>query len=102
MAESRIRTYTPHGERSPQHIFTDHDWVREHEAELISQYGECYVIVFHEVVLGTGKTRQEAIESAETNLPSEVEIADVMVDWIGQHYHIYSVRALSEFEDEPD
>jgi hypothetical protein len=91
MSESRLRTGTPHGERTPQHIFTDHAWLREHEVELLRKYGECHIIVYQQQVLGTGKTRQDALEAAERNLPSDIGTVDVMIDWIGSSFRIYAV-----------
>lgn len=82
MAESRIRTYGRHGEPTPKHIFTDHDWVREHQEELLEQYGECYMVVYHEKVLGIGKTRDEAVQNAEAALPDEAGEIEVMVEWV--------------------
>jgi hypothetical protein len=96
MAERRIRTYGPRGEPIPKHIFADHDWVREHEEELIKQYGHCYIIVHHEKVLGTGKSYQEAIDNAELNLLPDSPAIQVIVDWIGHHHRIHRVRTTED------
>jgi hypothetical protein len=102
MAEGRIRTYGPHGEPIPQHIFVDHDWVREHEDQLVEQFGACYIIVHQGEVLGTGKTYQEAIDNAEVNLSPDSEAVEVIVDWIGQHYSTFSISPVVNQNHETD
>ena len=53
---SRIVTSFPADQVRPDNMFTDHDWVRHNEKALREKYGECYVVVFHEEVIVTGKT----------------------------------------------
>ncbi len=91
MAYRRIRTSRKREEPTPSHIFTDHDWVRNNEEALIEQYGECYMIVYHERVLGVGKTREEAVQNAERKLPAEMGEIQVMVERIGRHFGIARV-----------
>jgi hypothetical protein len=76
--------------------------VREHEEELVEQYGPCYIIVHNGEVLGTGKTYQGAIDNAEANLSSDSESVDVIVDWIGQHYSIFTLSPVVDNDHEAD
>jgi len=62
----------PYGE-TPKNVFTDFDWVRRHEKELLEKYGEVSVIVYKEEVLGVGETYEEAVADAEAKLPPEVD-----------------------------
>lgn len=68
---SRIKMTHAYGE-TPKSAFTDFDWVRRHEKELLEQYGECSIIVYQEEVLGIGSTYAEAVADAEAKLPPEV------------------------------
>jgi hypothetical protein len=69
---SRIKMTHAYGE-TPKSAFTDFDWVRRHEKELLEQYGECSIIVYKEKVIGIGPTYAEAVTDAEAKLPLEVE-----------------------------
>jgi hypothetical protein len=102
VAERRIRTSGPHGKPIPRHIFADHDWVREHEDELVEQYGPCCIIVHHGEVLGTGRTYQGAIDNAEANLASDSSAVEVIVDWTGQHYSIFTISPIDDRHHETD
>jgi hypothetical protein len=93
MAQGRIRTGGPLEERIPKHIINDHDWIHQHKDELIQQYGECYMIVHHQQVLSTGKSRKEALENAEHNLPDDIEEITAMVEWVGYRYRAYLPQA---------
>jgi hypothetical protein len=68
MAISHIHMTHKYGE-TPANVFSDFDWIRLHENELLEQYGECSVIVYQERVLGIGATYEEALKNAEHNLP---------------------------------
>lgn len=68
---SRIKMSHAYGE-TPKNAFTDFDWVRRHEKELLEQYGECSIIVYKEQVLGVGATYEAAVDNAEANLPMEM------------------------------
>ena len=50
MDTSRIRTSHAKGE-TPPNTFDDFAWAREHEAELLDQYGECVLMVYEKQVL---------------------------------------------------
>lgn len=76
---SRIRTSHPAG-HTPPNVFSDHDWIRRHQQALIEEYGEVFIVVYKEQVLGIGDTRDEAIENAERNLPDDVEFVTPLVD----------------------
>lgn len=102
MGRKRIRTTHQRGERAPEHIFTDHDWIRAHQEELIEQYGECYMIVYHEQVIATGQTREEVVENAEHNLSPEIEQIDVMIEWVGHRHRISRARSQLLPADQPE
>jgi hypothetical protein len=101
MSENRIRTYGKHGELTPKHIFTDHDWVREHQEELVDQYGECYMVVYHEKALGVGKTRDEAVQNAELALPDDVGEIEVIVERVDNPTHWIGAGLLRFVPQEP-
>ncbi len=67
----RIRMSDPYGQ-TPSNIYSDFDWVRRHEKQLLEKYGECSILVYNQQVIGTGSTYQAAIENAEQNLPWNV------------------------------
>ncbi len=67
---SRIRMRDSYGQ-TPPNVFSDFDWIRRHEKELIEQYGERSIIVYKEKVIGVGNTYAEALLDAEHNLPAE-------------------------------
>jgi hypothetical protein len=69
---SRIRMGHPHGQ-PPPNVYSDFDWIRHHEKELLEKYGECSIIVYKEQVLGTGPTYAAALEDAERNLPPDTQ-----------------------------
>lgn len=71
MTTSRIRMGHPYGQ-TPPNVYSDFDWIRRHEKELLAQYGECSIIVYEEQVIGVGPTYKAALENAEQNLPPEV------------------------------
>jgi hypothetical protein len=95
MSESRIKTYHNYDEPTPKYVFTDRNWVFEHEAELLEKYGRCYIVPYQQQVLGKGETYDAAIEDAERNLPPEVEQIEAMVIWIGTHHRISRVPRAS-------
>ena len=68
MTTSHIHMTHKYGE-TPANVFSDFDWIRLHEHELLEQYGECSVIVYQERVLGVGATYEDALQNAEHNLP---------------------------------
>jgi len=88
----RISTGQAPGEHIPKHIITDHDWVRQNQTELLKKYGPCFLIVYHEQVIGSGLTEEEAVAHAESNLPDSVETIEVMPEWIGRRFTILSLR----------
>lgn len=67
---SRIRMSHQYGE-TPPNVFSDFDWIRLHEKELLEKYGECSIIVYQEQVVGVGTTYDEAVQDAEHNLPAD-------------------------------
>ncbi len=68
MTASRIRMRDVYGQTPPT-AFSDFDWIRRHEAELLERYGECSIIVYKEQVIGVGDTYAAALEDAERHLP---------------------------------
>lgn len=68
---SRINMRHPYGQ-TPKNTFTDFDWVRRHEKEVLEKYGECSIIVYNQEVIGVGATYAAAVEDAEAKLPSNI------------------------------
>jgi hypothetical protein len=71
MDTPRIRMSHAYGQ-TPPNVFTDFDWVRRHEKELLEKYGENSIIVFQQQVIGVGPTYDTALEDAERNLPPAI------------------------------
>jgi hypothetical protein len=99
MDTHRIRMSYSRDEKTPPNIFTDHDWVRQHEKELLEQYGECSIIVYREKVIGVGKSYQEALEDAERNLPPDVTEITPIHEWLYRRHPFF--RALPGALDVP-
>ncbi len=71
MDTPRIRMRDLYGQ-TPPNVFSDFDWIRRHEKELLDKYGERSIIVYKKQVIGVGNTYAEAVEDAERRLPSDV------------------------------
>ncbi|MHB8628448.1 MAG: hypothetical protein ACYDBJ_15025 [Aggregatilineales bacterium] len=69
MRLSHIRMGYAEGQKTPLNVFTDFDWIRRHEAELLETYGERFIIVYKEQVIGVGDTYHGALQDAEEKLP---------------------------------
>ena len=77
MNQSRIRMRYPYG-KSPPNVFTDFDWIHYHESELLQQFGERHIIVYHEQVIGVGDSYDAALQDAEEKLaPDSGEITPI-------------------------
>ena len=85
MNTSRIRMTHNYGE-TPKNVFSDFDWIRRNEKELLEKYGECSIIVYKQQVIGVGSTYEEAIESAEQNLPEDVTEVTPVHQWLFQRH----------------
>lgn len=72
MNTQRIRMTHHRDEPTPRNVFTDFDWIRQHQKALLEQYGECSIIVYQEKVIGVGQTYTEAVLDAERNLAPEI------------------------------
>jgi hypothetical protein len=70
MTTSHIRTTHQYGEVFPN-VFSDFDWVKAHEAELLTQYGTCTILVYQRAVIGYGETEDAALQMAESNIPDD-------------------------------
>lgn len=89
---SRIKTTYSRDEKTPVNIFTDHDWFRAHEKELLEKYGECCILIFQEEVIGVGATYDAAIEDAEKNLVAEISLVTPIVEILRYHHPFLRVR----------
>jgi hypothetical protein len=83
MPRSRININPPYDEPIPTHVYSDRDWLMNHKEELIEQYGHCFILVYHERVLGTGKTWEETLQEAERNLPPNIGDIYLEVERLG-------------------
>ena len=100
MTPSRIRLSYSRDEKTPPNIFSDHDWVRHNETELLEKYGERFIVVFQEEVLGVGDTYESALEDAEKNLPPEITEATPVVELLHhRHPEIRGHHADSRYQD---
>lgn len=92
MATSRIRLSYSRDEKTPPNIFSDHDWVRHHQEELLAEYGERFIVVYQEKVLGVGDTYEAAVQSAENNLPpGDIEVTPI-VELLRKRQPFFRVR----------
>ena len=80
---TRIRMTHPEGQ-TPSNVYSDFDWIRRHEADLLAQYGECCLIVYNKQVIGTGSTYEEALINADSHLDPQGEDITPVRQWI---YH---------------
>ncbi|MBZ0282656.1 MAG: hypothetical protein K8L97_18085 [Anaerolineae bacterium] len=88
---SRIRMSHQYGE-TPPNVFSDFDWIRLHEKELLEKYGECSIIVYKEQVLGVGATYDEAVQDAEHNLPSDSGEITPVHQWLYQRQPLQRIH----------
>lgn len=100
MAKSRIRTYFHSEEPTPARYFTDYDWIRTRHNQLLTEYGEKYLIVYNEQIIGIGETKERALMEAETNLPAEVtEAIPVVYKLYNRDYALFSRVRLHITQD---
>src|SRR5438045_4085444 len=85
MNQSRIHMGHPYGQ-TPDNVYSDFDWIRRHEKELLAKYGECSIIVYKQQVIGVGSTYAAALENAEMNLPPTSGEITPVHQWL-QHRH---------------
>ncbi len=78
----RIQMSHPRG-KTPSNVFPDFEWIKANENELLEQYGEVSIFVYHQQIIGIGKNYAEAIKDAENNpdIPSDEVITPM-------HYHL--------------
>jgi hypothetical protein len=94
MKTSRIHMGHAYGQ-TPTNVFSDFDWIRLHEKELLEKYGECSIIVYQQQVLGVGATYDEAVADAERNLPLEIEEVTPVHRRIFYRHPFFRVRPKS-------
>ena len=92
MATSRIRLSYARDEETPPNLFTDHDWFRHHQEDLLAKYGECFIVIYHEKVIGVGDTYEMAVKAAENNLPPGVSEITPMVELLRERHPFFRVR----------
>jgi hypothetical protein len=71
MNKSRVKMRHTYGQ-TPRNVFSDFDWIRRHEKELLEKYGEKSIIVFNQQVIGVGDSYDDAVKDAELNLPPDI------------------------------
>lgn len=74
MDHPRIKIKYRPDEPPPPNLFTDHDWVRHNQADLLELYGEGYIVVYQKRVIGVGYDYVEALADAAKNLPPGDEV----------------------------
>jgi hypothetical protein len=95
---SRIRMTHTDG-ATPPNIYSDFDWIRQNEAELLAQYGECCLLVYNKQVIGTGATYQEALIDAESRLEPHGEEITPVRQWIYHRQPFTRLRFLRRGQD---
>ena len=91
MDTPRIKMTHAYGEVAPN-TFSDFDWARHNEKELLERYGECVAIIYEKRVVGTGETYTEAVENAERNLPAEFGVITPVLVFLHHRQPFYRVR----------
>jgi len=91
MSGNRIRMGHAYGQ-TPSNIYSDFDWIRRHEQELLEKYGECSIIVFQQKVIGVGPSYAAALEDAERNLPSTTDEITPVHQWLAYRHPILKVH----------
>jgi hypothetical protein len=97
MDTTHIRMSHRYGE-TPSNIFSDFDWIRRHEKELLAQYGECSLIVYQAQVLGVGATYEAALMNAEQNLPPDSPIITPVHRRIFYRHPFFRIRPSEDKE----
>lgn len=92
MTTSRIRLSYSRDEETPANLFTDHDWFRQHQEELLAKYGECFIVIYHEEVIGVGNTYEAAVQAAEANLPPDDSKITPIVELLRERHPFFRVR----------
>lgn len=91
MNMSQIKMSYEYGETPPNFV-DDHDWIREHEQELLATYGECSILVFHQMVVGVGETYNASIEDAKSKLSTDSqEVITPVHVWLHHRQPFYRV-----------
>lgn len=98
MNTSRIRMGHEYG-HTPPNVYSDFDWIRRHEQELLEKYGECSIIVYKQQVIGTGPTYAEAVENAEANLPPQADVITPVHQWLRQRRPFLRVYPKPKADD---
>ena len=92
MATSRIRLSYSREEVTPANLFTDHDWFRQNQKDLLAKYGECFIVIFHEEVIGVGDSYEAAVQSAEASLPPGDFSITPIVELLRPRHPFFRVR----------
>ena len=90
MMTSRIRTSHQDGEVAPN-TWRDFDWVHDHEAELLQQYGECVLLIYNQQVIGNGITIEDAIAQAEQNVPPDLSEVTPITYFLQERHPFFRV-----------
>jgi hypothetical protein len=98
MDTSRIRTSHAKGE-TPPNTFDDFAWAREHEAQLLDQYGERIILVYEKQVLGSGETIAEAEQDAARHLPPDVGEVTPVIVLLSHRHPFFRVRPTRKAEE---
>lgn len=98
MNTPRIHTSHAYGE-TPPNTFDDFAWAREHETDLLAQYGECILMVYEKTVLGSGQTIEDAEADAEHNLPPDAGIVTPVTVFLRHRHPFLRVRPTQKAEE---
>jgi hypothetical protein len=92
---SRIKIGFAKDEPTPASVFHDLAWVSDNRLDLYQKYGRCYVLVYQEEIIGTGKTIDEAIQDADSRLSPEIELITPAIGSVfNPHESYFHIKAL--------
>ncbi|KAB2855818.1 MAG: hypothetical protein F9K46_15045 [Anaerolineae bacterium] len=84
-----VITHYDANQPTPPHVFSDSVWIYTHEAELREQFGECWVVVRQDQVLGTGSSYQAALAAAQQQFLDDDQTLTVVVRSIQKRHPFF-------------
>lgn len=76
---SRLLLDHPYGQ-TPRNMLEDFDWVGRNRQMLIEQYGQVFIVVYQQQVIGTGDTYESAVQDAEMRWADKDEVITPIVE----------------------
>jgi hypothetical protein len=78
---TRIKLSHKRGEVA-ENTWDDIAWIRQNRHKLYQDLGAVVVLVYHQAVIGKGKSLEEAVADAESHLTSETEEISPVIEFL--------------------